>query len=89
MKISNYKPNQTIVETQDYTALLSYGVPQVVITKPGFWLGGGEVFVNSKRYSTTTSKHKNAYVRKVCASADLIVPASREEIQEMTGLETR
>ena len=31
MKVTNYKSNQTLIETTDYTAHLSYGVPQVVV----------------------------------------------------------
>jgi len=32
MRIINYKSNQTLVETPESTTLLSYGVPQVVVT---------------------------------------------------------
>ena len=35
MKVTNYKANQTLIETQDYTAHLSYGVPQVVVFHRG------------------------------------------------------
>lgn len=84
MRISNYKPNQTFVDTPEYTALLSYGVPQVVtIHKESL------VLVNSKKYSNTTSKHKNAYVRTLCDRTQTIIDASPAEIQRLTGLETR
>ena len=84
MKISAYKSNQTIVHSSDWTALLSYDVPQVVVLhKEGLTL------VNSKRYSNTTSKHRNAAVRDYSPSNFTKVDASPAEIQEITGLETR
>lgn len=84
MKISNPASNQTLVETPVYTALLSYDVPQVVVLhKEGLTL------VNSKRYSNTTSKHRNAAVRNYSPSNFTKVNASPAEIQEVTGLECR
>jgi hypothetical protein len=84
MKISNPASNQTLVETPVYTALLSYDVPQVVVLhKEGLTL------VNSKRYSNTTSKHRNAAVRNYHPSNFTKVQASPAEIQEVTGLECR
>lgn len=84
MKISAYKSNQTIVHSSDWTALLSYDVPQVVVLhKEGLTL------VNSKKYSNTTSKHRNQAVRDYSPSNFTTVPASPSEIQEITGLETR
>jgi len=84
MKVSNYKPNQTLVETSDFTVLLSYDVPQVVVLHKE-----NLVLVNDKKYSNTTSKHKNAYVRTLCDRTQTIIPALPAEIQELTGLETR
>ena len=63
MRITNYKSNQTLVETTEFTAHLSYGVPQVVVFHRGSALEN-TVIHNSVKYSTTTSKHKN--VRKRC-----------------------
>tara|TARA_B100000927_G_scaffold269651_1_gene245223 strand:- start:412 stop:678 length:267 start_codon:yes stop_codon:yes gene_type:complete len=88
MRIENYKPNQTLVHTDTYTALLSYGVPQVVVCNDNHMLGA-TVLVNNKRYSNTTSKHKNAYVRQLCDQSYSIIPAFPSEITEVTGLETR
>jgi hypothetical protein len=89
MKVYNYKSNQTVVETKEYTALLSYGVPQVIVCKEGHLLGGDTVLVNSKRYSNTTSKHRNAYLQTLNLDNYTVIPAFPEEIQEVTGLETR
>mgnify|MGYP001164982884 CR=1 FL=1 len=88
MRIENYKSNQTIVDTDTYTALLSYGVPQVVVCKDNHMLGA-TVLVNNQKYSNTTSKHKNAYVRELCDKSYTIIPALPSEIEEITGLETR
>ena len=89
MRIENYKSNQTIVHTDTYTALLSYGVPQVVVCNPDKHLLGATVLVNNQKYSNTTSKHKNAYVRQLCNRSYTIVPAFPHEIAEVTGLDTR
>jgi len=90
MNIINYKANQTIVEARDdqgkpsFTALLSYGVPQcVILHKEGLNL------INTKRYSNTTSKHRNAYARDMMPSNFTTIDATPEEIQEITGLQTR
>jgi len=84
MKITNIASNQTLIETPVFRALLSYGVPQVVVLhKEGLTL------VNSKKYSNTTNKHRNAAVRNYHPSNFTTVPASPSEIQEVTGLETR
>ena len=89
MNIINYKTNQTIVEARDdagkpsFTALLSYGVPQcVILHKEGLNL------VTTKRYSNTTNKHRNAYVRDMMPSQFTTIEATPAEIQEITGLET-
>jgi len=84
MKISNPASNQTLIQTPVYTALLSYDVPQVVVLhKERLTL------VNSKKYSNTTNKHRNAAVRNYHPSNFTKVEASPAEIQEITGLETR
>lgn len=88
MRIVNYKSNQTLVETKDYTAHLSYGVPQVVVFHRGSALENTVVH-NNTYYSNTTSKHKNAYMRTLCTDSYTFIPATPEEIQEVTGLETR
>lgn len=84
MKISNPASNQTLIESAAFTALLSYGVPQVVVLH-----NEGLTLVNSKKYSNTTSKHRNQAVRDYAPSNFTTIPASPSEIQEMTGLETR
>lgn len=87
MRITNYKSNQTLVETSEYTAHLSYGVPQVVVFHRGSALAN-TVIHNNVKYSNTTSKHKNAYLRTLCTDSYTFIPATPEEIQEVTGLET-
>ena len=87
MRIINYKPNQTLVETSEFTALLSYGVPQVIVFHLGSALEN-TVIHNNTKYSNTTSKHKNAYLRTLCTESYTFIPATPEEIQEVTGLET-
>ena len=87
MRVINYKSNQTLVETTDYTAHLSYGVPQVVVFHRGSALENTVVH-NNTYYSNTTSKHKNAYMRTLCTDSYTFIPASPAEIQEVTGLET-
>ncbi len=89
MRIENYKSNQTIVHSDTFTALLSYGVPQVVVCNPDNHLLGNTVLVNNKKYSNTTSKHRNAYLRQLCDRSYIIIDATPAEIQEVTGLETR
>ena len=84
MRISTPAPNQTLLVTPVYTALLSYGVPQVVVLH-----NERLTLVNSKKYSNTTNKHRNAAVRNYHPSNFTTVPASPSEIQEVTGLETR
>ena len=87
MRITNYKSNQTLVETPEYTAHLSYGVPQVIVFHRGSALEN-TVIHNNVKYSNTTSKHKNAYMRTLCTDSYTFIPASPAEIQEVTGLET-
>ena len=87
MKVTNYKANQTLIETTDYTAHLSYGVPQVVVFHRGSALENTVVH-NSTYYSNTTSKHKNAYMRTLCTDSYTFIPATPEEIQEITNLQT-
>ena len=88
MRISSYKPNQTIVHSSDWTALLSYSVPQVVVFHDNHALGK-TVLVNNQRYSNTTSKHRKAFVRTLDESQYTILDATPAEIQEITGLETQ
>ena len=88
MRITNYKSNQTLVETTTFTALLSYGVPQVVVMHDNSELKG-TILLNSKRYSNTTSRHRNQYVNSLDTKQYMLLPATPAEIQEITGLETR
>ncbi len=87
MRITNYKSNQTLVETSDYTAHLSYGVPQVVVFHRGSSLEN-TVLHNNTKYSNTTNKHKRAYMRTLCTDSYTFIPATPAEIAEVTGLET-
>lgn len=89
MRIENYKSNQTIVHADTYTALLSYGVPQVVVFHDNHDVLAKTVIVNNKKYSNTTSKHRNAFVRTLDENQYTIIEATPAEIQEVTGLETR
>lgn len=84
MKITTIASNQTLVETPVFRAILSYGVPQVVI-----FFAKGLTFVNSKKYSNTTNKHRNAAVRDYAPPNFKTIAASPSEIQEVTGLECK
>jgi len=86
LNITPYKSNQTLVVAETFTALLSYGVPQVIVHHDNSELKG-MVMHNSAYYSNTTSKHKNAYLRTLCSESYTCVPASPSEIQEVTGIE--
>ncbi len=88
MRITNYKSNQTLVETNTFTALLSYGVPQVVVCHDSSQLKG-TILLNNKRYSNTTSRHRNQYVNTLDTKQYTLLPATPAEIQEITGLECR
>tara|TARA_B100000927_G_C16434838_1_gene457181 strand:- start:597 stop:893 length:297 start_codon:yes stop_codon:yes gene_type:complete len=87
IKTIPYKSNQTLIITDRFTAHLSYGVPQVIEMKPGSGLDN-TVLVNNDKYSNTTNKHRNAYLRTVCHETNTIIPATPAEIQEITDLET-
>ena len=87
MRITNYKSNQTLVETTEFTAHLSYGVPQVVVFHANSALAN-TVIHNNVKYSNTTSKHKNAYMHTLCTDSYTFIPATPAEIAEVTGLET-
>jgi len=87
MRITNYKSNQTLVETSEFTAHLSYGVPQVVVFHGGSSLEN-TVLHNNAKYSNTTNKHKRAYMRTLCTESYTFIPATPAEIEEVTGLVT-
>jgi len=91
MRIINYKPNQTLVENHLTTTLLSYGVPQVVVAHGHSRMEGHKiaVYVNSVKYSNTTNKHRNAYLRDMAGDNYVFVQCSPAEIQAICGLETR
>lgn len=88
LTVRQYKANQTIIQNAEFTALLSYGVPQVIV-----FTGNSElkntVLHNNAYYSNTTSKHKNAYMRALCDMSYTFIPATPAEIQEITGIKTR
>tara|TARA_R110002124_G_scaffold89937_3_gene229744 strand:+ start:3800 stop:4072 length:273 start_codon:yes stop_codon:yes gene_type:complete len=83
MKITNPAANQTLIQSTAFTALLSYGVPQVVVMH-----NERLTLVNNDKYSNTTSKHRNAAKRDYHPASFTMVPATPAEIQEITGLET-
>ena len=88
LSVSQYKANQTMVQSSEFTALLSYGVPQVIVMHTNSALGN-TVLVNNQYYSNTTSKHRNAFKRTLCTESYTFIPATPAEIEEVTGLETR
>jgi hypothetical protein len=88
MRIENFKSNQTLVHGTAFTALLSYGVPQVIVMYADSAMPG-TVLHNSAYYSNNTSKHKNAYMRTLCPDSYTFIPASPAEMQEVSGLECR
>ena len=88
LRIENFKSNQTLVHCTAFTALLSYGVPQVIVMHADSAMPG-TVLHNSAYYSNTTSKHKNAYMRTLCTDSYTFIPASPAELQEVSGLECR
>jgi len=87
MRITQLKSNQSLVQTSDYTAHLSYGVPQVVVFHGGSALEN-TVLHNNAYYSNTTNKHKRAYMKTLCTESYTFIPATPAEITEVTGLET-
>ena len=88
MRVTQLKSNQSLVETKEFTAHLSYGVPQVIVMHANSELAN-TVLHNSTYYSNTTSKHKNAYMRTLCTDSYTFLPATPAEIEEITNLETR
>ena len=88
LSVTQYKANQTMVQTSEYTALLSYGVPQVIVMHTNSALGN-TVIHNNQYYSNTTSKHKKAFLRTLCEESYPFIPATPAEIEEVTGLQTR
>lgn len=88
MRVTQLKSNQSLVETKEFTAHLSYGVPQVIVMHTNSALAN-TVLHNSTYYSNTTSKHKNAYMRTLCTDSYTFLPATPAEIEEITNLETR
>jgi len=87
MRITQLKANQSLVQTTEYTAHLSYGVPQVVVFHGGSALENTVVH-NNAYYSNTTNKHKRAYMKTLCTESYTFIPATPAEITEITGLET-
>ena len=87
MRITQLKANQSLIETTEYTAHLSYGVPQVVVFHRGSGLEN-TVIHNNAYYSNTTNKHKRGDMRTLCTDSYTFIPATPAEIAEVTGLET-
>ncbi len=88
LSIQPYKANQQLVINTQFTAHLSYGVPQVIIMHDNSELAG-TVMYNNAYYSNTTNKHKKAFMRSLCEKAYTFIPATPAEIEEVTGLETK
>jgi hypothetical protein len=88
MRVTQLKANQSLIETKEFTAHLSYGVPQVIVMYADSAMPG-TVLHNSTYYSNATSKHKNAYMRTLCTDSYTFLPATPAEIEEITNLETR
>ncbi len=87
LTVTQLKNNQSLVQTRDFTAHLSYGVPQVIVWHSNSELGD-TVLHNSAYYSNTTNKHKRAYMKTLCTESYTFIPATPEEIAEVTGLTT-
>ncbi len=88
LSIQQYKANQQLAISGQFTAHLSYGVPQVIVMHDSSELAG-TVMYNNAYYSNTTSKHKNAFMRSLCEKSYTFIPATPAEIQEVTGLEVK
>jgi hypothetical protein len=87
LTVTQLKANQSLVQTKEFTAHLSYGVPQVVVFHGGSALEN-TVLHNNAKYSNTTNKHKLAYMRTLCTESYTFIPATPAEIEEVTGLTT-
>jgi|TARA_A100001391_G_C5044842_1_gene271860 hypothetical protein len=88
LSVTQYKANQTLVQTAEFTALLSYGVPQVIVMHTNSKLGN-TVLHNNLWYSNTTNQHKKAFLRTLCEESYTFIPATPAEIQNVTGLEVK
>jgi hypothetical protein len=86
-KIETLKSNTMLFHTKEYTAFLSYGVPQVIVWKDSSEFSG-TVMHNMHKYSNTTSQHKKAFMRTLCTASYTFIPTSPAEIQEVTDIET-
>jgi hypothetical protein len=80
-------PNKMLFHTKEYTAFLSYGVPQVIVWKDDSEFSG-TVMHNMHFYSNTTGKHKKAFMRTLCTASYTFIPATPGEIREVTNIET-
>ncbi len=87
LTVTQLKANQSLIQTKEFTAHLSYGVPQVVVFHGGSALENTVVH-NNAYYSNTTNKHKRAYMKTLCTESYTFIPATPAEITEITGLET-
>jgi hypothetical protein len=88
LSIQPYKANQQLVVHTEFTAHLSYGVPQVIVMHDNSLLAK-TVLVNNKFYSNTTRKHQRAFKRSLCEESYTFIPATPAEIEEVTGLEVK
>jgi hypothetical protein len=86
-KFEAHGSNTMLFHTKEYTAFLSYGVPQIIIWKDDSEFSG-TVMHNMHFYSNTTGKHKKAFMRTLCTASYTFIPATPAEIQEVTNLET-
>ena len=87
LTVTQLKANQSLIQTREFTAHLSYGVPQVIVWHSNSEFGD-TVLHNNAYYSNTTNKHKRAYMKTLCIESYTFIPATPAEITEITGLET-
>ena len=87
LTVTQLKANQSLIQTREFTAHLSYGVPQVIVWHSNSEFGD-TVLHNNAYYSNTTNKHKRAYMKTLCTESYTFIPATPAEIEEVTGVET-
>ena len=66
MKVQNYGSNQTLIEDAGIAVFYSYETPVVLISDPNPALYPRRCFITDKKWSTTTSKHINKFLRDQC-----------------------
>ena len=74
--------NTAILRGANFEATLSYDVPVVVVL-----LAEKQMLVTNKKYSSTTTKHMNKAIKFYSLRGYMQMPASPEELHEITNLE--